>query len=141
MNGLRVLNLTGNPVIRKTTQYRKTLITKIDDLKYLDDRPVFPKERVCAVAFMAGGREAERKARTDFMEAERERQAKGIRHLEDIQRRARAERLEREGGVAVDGAAAGDLSDDEKGTAEDDETELPEASCVECTTAVCLLLL
>ena len=54
MGRLQVLNLTGNPVIRKTTQYRKTLITSIADLHYLDDRPVFPKERICAVAFMAG---------------------------------------------------------------------------------------
>ena len=87
MPGLRVLNLMGNPVIRKTSQYRKTMINEIKQLSYLDDRPVFPKERVCAEAFMKGGREAEREARTKFMENEKERQARGIRHLMELQAR------------------------------------------------------
>lgn len=92
MPDLRVLVLTGNPVIKKITQYRKTLIVQNPNLHYLDDRPVFPKERACAVAFMEGGREAERAARQAFIDSERERQSAGIKHLQDIQAQASQER-------------------------------------------------
>lgn len=125
MPGLRVLNLMGNPVIRKTTQYRKTMINEIKQLSYLDDRPVFPKERVCAEAFMKGGREAEREARTKFMEDERERQARGIRHLMELQAQGREQaRLGLDGADAdrTDSEAENDTTDDENETTVDDES-------------------
>jgi len=125
MPGLRVLNLMGNPVIRKTTQYRKTMINEIKQLTYLDDRPVFPKERACAEAFMIGGREAEREARTKFMDAERERQAQGIRHLMELQAQGREQaRLGLDGADAdrTDSEAENDTDDDDNDetTAEDE---------------------
>lgn len=42
---LRVLYLQGNDVVKKIPHYRKTIISKIKELKYLDDRPVFDDER------------------------------------------------------------------------------------------------
>ncbi|XP_076183010.1 uncharacterized protein LOC143154874 [Ptiloglossa arizonensis] len=51
MKGLRVLSLMGNPVLKRIQLYRKTMILKCENLKYLDDRPVFPRDRACAEAW------------------------------------------------------------------------------------------
>jgi hypothetical protein len=41
--------------------YRKTIVAAMPSLNYLDDMPVFPKDRRYAVAFIEGGVEAERR--------------------------------------------------------------------------------
>jgi hypothetical protein len=51
MPKLAVLNLMSNPVIRKIQNYRKTMISKCKSLTYLDDRPVFEKERLAVEAW------------------------------------------------------------------------------------------
>lgn len=38
MNDLRVLYLQGNPVVKLIRHYRKTLVSRCPNLKYLDDR-------------------------------------------------------------------------------------------------------
>lgn len=53
----------GNPIVSNTRHYRKSLIASIKTLSYLDDRPVFELERLCAEAWAEGGLEAERAAR------------------------------------------------------------------------------
>lgn len=63
MPSLAVLYLSGNPVTKKIENYRKTLIARLPNLKYLDDRPVFEEDRKYAEAFHSGGMEAERAAR------------------------------------------------------------------------------
>jgi dynein assembly factor 1, axonemal len=51
MPNIAVLQLQGNPVVRKISQYRKTLVSRIKSLTYLDDRPVFEDEKRCAQAW------------------------------------------------------------------------------------------
>ena len=48
---LKCLYLKGNPVVSKVKNYRKTIISTIPNLTYLDDRPVDEQERRCAVAW------------------------------------------------------------------------------------------
>ena len=68
MPDLRVLYLMGNPCVKKIKHYRRTIVSRCKNLKYLDDRPVFDEERrrtdAWAAAFETSGIDA-------AMEAER----------------------------------------------------------------------
>jgi dynein assembly factor 1 len=66
MPKLAVLYLNGNGVTKKIKNYRKTVISRIPSLKYLDDRPVFDEDRRFAEAFSKGGLDEERKEREKF---------------------------------------------------------------------------
>ena len=73
MPKLAVLYLHGNEVCKKIEHYRKTIIHRLPNLKYLDDRPVFEDERrYCEVininkkAFARGGIEEEREERQKY---------------------------------------------------------------------------
>lgn len=71
MPNLHVLNLMGNPVLKDIRNYRKTIILKCKWLSYLDDRPVFPKERACTEAWERGGKDAEMEERQNWINKER----------------------------------------------------------------------
>lgn len=85
MKNLRVLILTGNPVIKKIKDYRKILTVKIKELLYLDDRPIFPRDRACAEAWASGGKDAEKDERLKWDTAERKKILDSVNSL--IQRR------------------------------------------------------
>ena len=76
---LRVIYLKGNDVVRKIPNYRKTLISKIDTLKYIDDKPIFEDEKRFALAFTRGGYEEEKKERAKYREENRLKEEKRIR--------------------------------------------------------------
>ncbi|XP_067207718.1 dynein axonemal assembly factor 1 homolog isoform X1 [Linepithema humile] len=73
MKSLRVVTLTGNPVLKQIKMYRKTMILKCKTLQYLDDRPVFPRDRACAEAWMRGGVDEEMAERNRWIQAEQKR--------------------------------------------------------------------
>ncbi|MEE6510295.1 hypothetical protein FKM82_029809 [Ascaphus truei] len=96
MPNLRVLNLMGNEVIKKIPNYRKTITVQLKELTYLDDRPVFPKDRACAEAWARGGREAEKEERERWETKERKKIQDSIDALSEIRRQAEERREEKE---------------------------------------------
>nr|CAI5851407.1 unnamed protein product [Callosobruchus analis] len=76
MQGLRVLNLMGNP----------------KQLQYLDDRPVFPRDRACAEAWERGGITEENAERKRWIDRERQRIMDSVNALSAIRDRNIEER-------------------------------------------------
>ena len=70
MESLHVLNLIGNPILRKTVDYRRNLLHRCTDITYLDSRPVTDKDRKCLAAWARGGMEAEREERERLVKEE-----------------------------------------------------------------------
>lgn len=92
MPALACLYLQGNPVVSSVRQYRKRMISSIPTLSYLDDRPVFPLERICAEAWAQGGLEAEKAARKAYKDAEEAKQKRDHDYLSNMREEARARR-------------------------------------------------
>ncbi|XP_051884561.1 dynein axonemal assembly factor 1-like isoform X2 [Pristis pectinata] len=88
MPNLRVLNLMGNEVIKKISNYRKVLTVRLKQLTYLDDRPVFPKDRACAEAWARGGWDAEKEERKQWETSERRKIQESIDALTAIKKAA-----------------------------------------------------
>lgn len=63
MPDLACLYLRNNPLIREFPNYRKRFVCHLPNLKYLDDRPVFPDERRIFEAWFKGGKESEMEMR------------------------------------------------------------------------------
>nr|XP_053619413.1 repetitive organellar protein isoform X2 [Plodia interpunctella] len=78
---LKVLVLTGNPVVRNIPAYRKTLTLRIKELQNLDNRPVFPRDRACAEAWQRGGVQEEIAERRRWIAREQEKVNQSVRYL------------------------------------------------------------
>ncbi|KFV66367.1 Dynein assembly factor 1, axonemal, partial [Dryobates pubescens] len=89
MPNLHVLHLMGNQVIKKIANYRKTLTVRLKQLTFLDDRPVFPKDRACAEAWAVGGLEAEKAEREKWETRDRKKIQDSFRALEAIRQKAK----------------------------------------------------
>lgn len=74
MPDLRVLYLQGNPVVKEIPHYRKTVVSRLKHLRYLDDRPVFEEERLRCEAWARGFEEGGARAAADAEKAEIRRQ-------------------------------------------------------------------
>uniref|UniRef100_A0A667Z5V0 Dynein axonemal assembly factor 1 n=1 Tax=Myripristis murdjan TaxID=586833 RepID=A0A667Z5V0_9TELE len=96
MPQLRVLNLMGNEVVKKIPNYRRTMIVRLKQLTYLDDRPVFPKDRASAEAWAVGGLEGERKERELWETRERRKIQDSLDGMAAIRKRAQERRRLRE---------------------------------------------
>lgn len=105
MPDLRVLYLMGNPVVKKIPNYRRTIIAKCPQLKYLDDRPVFDDERRRTDAWgkvidMGGSKdealEAERAEINVIRQEKAEAEERNFRAFEEMVREGRKIKLQRE---------------------------------------------
>lgn len=73
---LACLYMRNTAIVRETPNYRKNYICHLKNLKYLDDRPVFPDERKVSEAWGVGGREAETEMRKTLNDEKRSNQKK-----------------------------------------------------------------
>merc|ERR1719471_2640640 len=96
MPNLKTLYLKGNPFIEKISNYRKTLISRMPNLTYLDERPVDAAERRCAIAWANGGKEAERVEREAIRKEEVEKRERQHRKFTEFREACRAQREQEE---------------------------------------------
>lgn len=98
----------GNPIVRETRHYRKVVLSTVPRLGYIDDRPVFPLERVATEAWAVGGQAAEAQARRDFEASEKAKvtsQSRSYREWQAGVREKRAAQLaEHNASLAAQGA-------------------------------------
>jgi dynein assembly factor 1 len=89
MKKLNALKLTGNPVVSKMKSFRKTMITQVPQLSYLD-RPIFEAELVGAKAWAEGGHEAEVAAKEKFKSKKYEEDRRQMNEFRAWQKKVRA---------------------------------------------------
>ncbi|KAH8070986.1 hypothetical protein JL720_11600 [Aureococcus anophagefferens] len=90
------VNVSGNPCVSATPQFRKRCLLAMPLLAYLD-RPVFEGEREAAAAWAEGGHEAEQRCKRDFAQAKRDKDKRQMAEYRAWQAKVRAEYQERKG--------------------------------------------
>jgi len=111
MPDLRVLYLMGNPCVKNIKHYRRTIVARCKNLRYLDDRPVFDEERrrtnAWAAAFEIGGIDAAMEAeRLELQNIRREKDdadERNYRAFEQLMLEGREIRRLREAAIAAQG--------------------------------------
>ena len=93
---IRLLKLQGNPVVSEVPSYRKTLVSGMTRLNYLDDSPVFPEDKRLAAAWLRGGVEEEKAERARIFEDERRERERHRAAFDDMVANARREAEEKE---------------------------------------------
>lgn len=102
---LRVVYLMGNPVVKFIKNYRRTVVARCPQLKYLDDRPVFDDERRRVTAWYkvieAGGTneealEAERNEIKVIRQEKQDAEERNFKAFEAMMLEGKKVRLERE---------------------------------------------
>lgn len=71
---LKILRYQGNPGVRNMDHYRKRMVNNLPELRYLDERPVFPVERRSSAAWAQGGLQAMQQAKKDFFQEQHRQQ-------------------------------------------------------------------
>jgi len=104
MENLAVLYLKGNPMCKKIKNYKKTIISKMPKLRYLDDSPVFPEDRRYAEAFTEGGLQKEREERKKVKKEKDDEHWKNHEAFRDMIRKAkeRKQKQEEEKGIEAE---------------------------------------
>jgi len=127
MTELRCLYLKGNPVVSCIKNYRKTIVSALPQLKYLDDRPVFEDERRLVDAWAVGGLDAEREERQKIRSEEDERNRRNFQAMQDMRSQGFAKRRQALGLPPGDTDPALDAFDDEEYVFDEEPQELVEA--------------
>ena len=94
----------GNPVVKNIRHYRKTIVSRCKQLKYLDDRPVFDEERrrvdAWAIGFAQGGLDAANEAEQNELKVIRKEKddadERNFRAFEQLMREGQAIKKQRE---------------------------------------------
>ena len=115
MPNLRVLYLLGNDITKKIKSYRKTVISKLPGLKYLDDRPVFDDDRRHAEAYARGGIDEEREERKKIKKEKDEAHEKNHQAFKRMMEEAKANRR---AALAAEGKLPEDKENEEPKTVE-----------------------
>lgn len=91
MPNITVVYMQNNEFTKKITHYRKSVISRIPSLKYIDDRPIFEDELRYSQAWARGGLEEERKERALYKKEQEEKQIKQHNDFRDMLARHRAD--------------------------------------------------
>ena len=89
---IAVIYMQGNSCTKKMNNYRKTMISTLPQLKYLDDRPVFDDDRKFAEAWARGGLDEERKEREKVRKEKEEAHWKNHEAFTEMIKKAREEK-------------------------------------------------
>lgn len=71
MQHVTCLYLAGNPCIRLISNYRRHMTVNLPNLYYLDEKPILEDDRLCAEAFVRGGKDEEAKVKMEMEEKRR----------------------------------------------------------------------